>query len=227
MNGIHDTMQPSSIALYHGSSEIVRQPLWGKGNPHNDYGLGFYCTEDPDLAREWACPSTSDGYVNAYRLDPNGLRTVDVNAAPYGTLHWIGLLVRNRRFNATTPLAQQAKEFLISNYEVDLHDADLVVGYRADDSYFSFARTFLDNRISISQLERALALGNPGRQIVLKSPRAFEALSFVESEPVDATIWHPRRITRDRDARKQYAKLSEDPSFDPHDLFMLDLMRGA
>lgn len=44
------------ICVYHGSSQIIQQPVIGKGNPNNDYGLGFYCTESVELAKEWACP---------------------------------------------------------------------------------------------------------------------------------------------------------------------------
>ena len=38
----------SNMILYHGSPEIVRKPEYGKGKPYNDYGRGFYCTENLD-----------------------------------------------------------------------------------------------------------------------------------------------------------------------------------
>ena len=40
-----------NIKLYHGSDVIVGQPEYGKGKLNNDYGRGFYCTEDINLAR--------------------------------------------------------------------------------------------------------------------------------------------------------------------------------
>lgn len=43
---------------------MIESPVWGVGNPNNDYGLGFYCTENIDLAKEWACSAESDGYAN-------------------------------------------------------------------------------------------------------------------------------------------------------------------
>ena len=43
------------IKLYHGSENIIDVPTYGKGARHNDYGKGFYCTEDIELAKEWAC----------------------------------------------------------------------------------------------------------------------------------------------------------------------------
>ena len=38
-----DTMKKR---LYHGSQFIIQQPEYGKGARHNDYGKGFYCTEE-------------------------------------------------------------------------------------------------------------------------------------------------------------------------------------
>lgn len=43
------------LRLYHGSENIIEVPEYGKGMRNNDYGRGFYCTEDIELAREWAC----------------------------------------------------------------------------------------------------------------------------------------------------------------------------
>ena len=37
--------------IYHGSDHIITQPRFGVGKPYNDYGVGFYCTEDPDMAK--------------------------------------------------------------------------------------------------------------------------------------------------------------------------------
>ena len=53
------------LRLYHGSPIRVKCPLFGVGNPYNDYGLGFYCTESFELACEWACPKAKDGFVPA------------------------------------------------------------------------------------------------------------------------------------------------------------------
>lgn len=39
--------------IYHGSNKIIEKPLFGFGKTYNDYGLGFYCTEVLDMAKEW------------------------------------------------------------------------------------------------------------------------------------------------------------------------------
>ena len=56
------------MRLYHGSSKVIETPVYGEGNPQNDYGLGFYCTENLELAKEWACPRENDGFANQYEL---------------------------------------------------------------------------------------------------------------------------------------------------------------
>ena len=39
--------------LYHGSSIKLQKPLFGFGKADNDYGSGFYTTEDYDKAASW------------------------------------------------------------------------------------------------------------------------------------------------------------------------------
>lgn len=65
----------------------------GKGRPENDYGLGFYCTEDLELAREWACFEPHDGFANRYRLEMDGLNVLDLNDKRFSILPWLTLLV--------------------------------------------------------------------------------------------------------------------------------------
>lgn len=38
--------------LYHGSRDIIKKPVYGYGKKYNDYGLGFYCTEDINMAAD-------------------------------------------------------------------------------------------------------------------------------------------------------------------------------
>lgn len=60
--------------LYHGSGHIIEKPEYGKGMKNNDYGRGFYCTENLELAKEWACAKQKNGYANIYELDMTGIR---------------------------------------------------------------------------------------------------------------------------------------------------------
>lgn len=51
------------MIVYHGSNEQRPNPIYGFGKVKNDYGRGFYCTENIELAKEWACANGNDGYA--------------------------------------------------------------------------------------------------------------------------------------------------------------------
>jgi hypothetical protein len=90
------------MLLYHGSRNIIKQPVFGTGNSHNEYGLGFYCTESIDLAKEWACTEETNGYANKYEIDLSGLTSVNLSSDDYNILNWLALLVNNRTFRITS-----------------------------------------------------------------------------------------------------------------------------
>ena len=135
------------MTLFHGSPQIVAHPFYGGGRPYNDYGRGFYCTEHIELAREWACSEEGyDGYANEYRFDGRGLKVLELSSPEYSTLHWLALLLEHRKIDLRTPVAQAGSEFLRAHYLLDAEPFDVIVGHRADDSYFTFARAFLRKR---------------------------------------------------------------------------------
>ena len=215
------------VSLFHGSSTQVRRPAFGVGNPHNDYGLGFYTTELAELAFEWACPSIDDGWVNEYALDTRGLAVLDLGGADFTVLNWMAVLLENRRVTLGHGIASEARDFIIANYGVDLSAADVVYGYRADDAYFSLARSFLDNRIPVEVLEQSLFLGGLGYQVAIMSERAFAQLEWVGAQFADGGTWHPRRIKRDKQARERAAELGRDSYAGRKGRYIVDIMRGA
>ena len=215
-----------SMTLFHGSSRKVKHPVFGKGNPHNDYGLGFYTTELQELAFEWACPRADDGWANEYRLDTRGLSIIDLSSDDFTVLNWMAVLLQNRKVCMGPGIAAEARDFIIQEYAVDLSAADLVHGYRADDSYFHVARSFLNNTIPIEVLEKALFLGGLGYQVAVMSERAFNQLAWVSAEPAIGTTWNPRRIKRDSDARAVASRLESEAVLNRNGTYIVDIMRG-
>lgn len=211
--------------LYHGSTMIIEKPEYGKGNRRNDYGLGFYCTEEPELAREWACLDKNGGFINIYEINTEKLGILDLSSPGYGVLHWLSVLVRNRTFRTGSQIATQAKEYLLNHFLPDTSRYDAIIGHRADDSYFAFAMDFLNNSISLRQLELAMHFGKLGEQFMLKSVRSFELIQFVKSEPVDGEIYYTKRLARDNEARDQYLTGERKASPASDDLFMIDILR--
>lgn len=195
------------MRLHHGSGDAVLQPCYERCRPRNDYGQGFYCTRSIELAKEWACQQGRDGFVSLFDLDMGGLSLVDLNSEEYCILHWLAVLLEHRLCRLSTPTMQQGAAWLGRRYSVDLSHADVVKGYRADDSYFGFARAFLRNEITLDQLSRAMRLGELGEQYMIKSPKAFGALRFAGSEPVDGSEYWPKRATRDEAARAAFREI--------------------
>ena len=190
--------------IYHGSDHIIEKPQYGYGKPYNDYGVGFYCTENPNMAKEWGVSIDHNGYANEYQIECDGLTILDLNAPEYTMLHWLTILLENREFDASTPLAAEAKDYLLQNFHLDYKTADVIIGYRADDSYFSFAQDFINGTISYRQLGHAMRLGKLGEQFVLKSEQAFERIEFKGYGIVRAEEWYGRKMARDRAARRAY-----------------------
>ncbi len=198
------------MIVFHGSPRLISVPLFGEGNPKNDYGPGFYCTTDLELAKEWACPDNSDGFANVFNLETDGLSCMDLSGKDYNILNWMAILVENRTFDISYPIVYQGKQFLLEHFLPPYKDYDLITGYRADDSYFSFAKAFLSNTISLEQLSRAMHLGNLGTQIVLRSHRAFDAIWKESTCPASAAIYHAKRVSRNNKAREEYLKMLKE-----------------
>lgn len=190
--------------IYHGSENRIEKPIYGYGKKYNDYGVGFYCTEAIEMAKEWGVGAERNGYANIYDLNMDGLTVLNLNDPEYCILHWLSVLLQNREFEISSVLASDAKEYLIKHFSPDYSSTDIIIGYRADDSYFSFAQDFLNGTISYRQLSAAMRLGKLGQQIVLKSEKAFTQLTFVDAEIAKADEWFTKKQFRDKSARNEY-----------------------
>ena len=216
------------IKLYHGSDKIVERPELGKGSTKNDYGQGFYCTAHFELACEWASKNEAvNGYANEYVLNLSDLKVLDLSDPAYNILNWITLLIQNRTFASTAPISEQAKQYLLANFNVDVSGYDVIKGYRADDSYFSFARDFVNNTISVQHLAKAMKLGKLGIQYMLRTEKAFANLTYVGAQEVDSTVYHAKYLKRDLKAKSDYKKSKVNLAIDSNELYVLDIIRGG
>ena len=217
-------MMEKLITIYHGSPQIVDSPTFGAGRKNNDFGLGFYCSESNDLAKEWAVSSLRDGFSNRYTLDTEHLRVLNLNSPDYTILNWIAVLVEHRLFSIKNPNARRAKQYLIDHFGINVNAYDLITGYRADDSYFDFAEAFLNNAITAEQLSRAMRLGKLGEQIVLKSRFAFSKIRFEGFEIAEKDRYYVLRKARNDEANRSYLDIQEEEN---DGLFMQDILRGG
>ena len=212
------------LTLYHGSEKVVKAPTFGLGKKNNDFGLGFYCTESEALAKEWAVSSLRNGFCNRYTLDAECMSILDLNSPDYTILNWIAVLVENRPFSLKTPVAGRARRYLIENFGINVNAFDLIRGYRADDSYFDYAESFLNNGITVEQLAKAMRLGKLGEQVVLKSKFAFSEIRFEGFDVAEKEEFYLLRKARNDGANRAYLEMLEEES---DGLFVQDIIRGG
>lgn len=210
------------IKIYHGSEKNIIKPIFGEGKKNNDFGLGFYCTKDNNLAKEWAVSSLKDGFANKYILNIEYLKILNLNSSEYTILNWIAILVEHRLFSLKSPVAQRAKKYLIDNFGINVNAYDIIIGYRADDSYFDYAESFLNNSITVEQLAKAMKLGKLGEQIVIKSQYAFSCLTYDGFEIAKKEEFYEYRKVRNDNANKMYLDILEDES---DGLYIQDIIR--
>lgn len=156
------------MKLYHGSSEIVKQPRILTPNRTLDFGEGFYTTTDKAQAEAWVrrrlkAGLTTIGYINIYDYNPeaaHGLRTLNFEQP---TDEWVDFVMRNRTDR---------------NYS---HDYDIVSGPVANDRVYAafalFESGILDKAALIAEL-KTYKLVN---QYLFHTTRALACLSFTEA----------------------------------------------
>ena len=153
-----------------------------------------------NLAKEWSVTANESGIVNKYSIDISGLKIL--NLQDLGVIDWLVILMNHRVVNFYNIVSETRRKRFLDKYKekYNLEEYDIIIGYRADDSYFSFVRDFIDERIYVEDLKELLLAGNLGLQYVLKSKKAFDRLKFIESENVDKEYFKYRK-NRDTNAR--------------------------
>lgn len=173
------------MILYYGSKTDFKTPTYGLGNPSNDYGLGFYCSDDEAMARLWASQFEDGGFVIEFSLDDSLLKVLPLSGKEEeDVLRWITLLVRHRFSYRQRLDYQQTIDWLIRHFDTPINEYDMVVGYRADDSYFRYSLGFVSGDISLETLTEAMQFGRLGRQYVLLSKAAFGHIHYRRSYAV-------------------------------------------
>ena len=164
------------ITVFHGSDHIIKEPRYLGGKTDNDYGNGFYTTEYEERARSWATLNgdPEKSVVNEYTLALENLEALNLNEN--GVLAWIAEVVANRGINEENAAIVGAE--LVKRYRPDTTDADIIIGYRADDSYTQVIEAFLLNQINLYEVEKLFYKGSLGNQIFLKSEKAFKEIHW-------------------------------------------------
>ena len=70
------------------------------------------------MAKEWGARQDRSGVANCYTIDCSDLTILDLNGPQYCILHWLSVLIDNREFDVPSPLAMQAKQYILKNFRV-------------------------------------------------------------------------------------------------------------
>lgn len=202
----------NEIEIYHGSPIRIK-PVYGKGNQRCDYGLAFYCTEDEHQSDLWAVAKTGSGFTHKYSLDVTGLKILRLEEND--VLLWLSILMSNRVITDLSDVGAVNLELLLEKYlTIDVNDYDLIIGYRADDSYFSFATAFVEGNLTYDCLVESIRLGNLGYQCAVKSEKAFERLKEVSIKEVKSDKLKLEYLNRDKIARNSFKDYSKKSAYD-------------
>ena len=118
------------------------------------------------------------------------------------------VLLQNREFDIPSGLALDAKEYLLANFSIDYESFDAIIGYRADDSYFSFAQDFINGTISYRQLNNAMyKAAKPETNLKLlrkKAGLSQRELADLSSVPVRTIQQYEQRQKNINKAQAEY-----------------------
>ena len=196
------------ITLFHGTPDKIVVPTYGLGEKRHDYGIGFYLTDNIDLAKEWAVcrPNEKNGWVHQYELGTEGLKILDFQEKD--VLAWLAELMKHRDADDSRRYKVLSEKF-IAKYGVDTNDCDVIKGWRANASYFYIAKEFVRDNIDLEILPELLSLGGLGIQYCIKSERAYSKLQEVEEKllPVDYKEYSQKYNERDITARRKMREL--------------------
>lgn len=195
------------MEIYHGSDHVVKEPKFGYGKPDNDYGSGFYCTEDEDKADDWAIANGKEKAIcNKYELDLKGLNVLYFDRC--GPLAWIAEILYNR--GTRTELSEPMANKIIEKYKIDTSTYDVIIGYRADDSYIDIVDAFLINQLTLDEVVHYFKEGQLGEQVFIKSEKAFSKITFVGEKEVVKEKANTNEINARIKVSKFLSKRNED-----------------
>ena len=149
------------IKLYHSGYSEIRYPDVQYGRKNADLGQGFYTTDDADFARGWAHErKDSSVIVNEYILDLSGL-----SVRRFGQDgEWFSYILSNRRLKPDA-----------------LEGIDVVIGPVSADTVYDTLGLFTSGILTPAQSAELLSCMPQRLQIVLKTERAAEHLTWTSS----------------------------------------------
>lgn len=151
------------IIIYHGSTQIVKNPEIRITRFNKDFYFGFYCTKMKEQAKRWAMRFGESGYVSCYEYIPD--KKLKMLKFDKMTEDWLDFIVDCRAGIA--------------------HNYDIVEEPMADDTIYNFIQGFIDGKYSRAAFWELAKFKYPTHQISFHTARALTTLRFIEGVLAD------------------------------------------
>ena len=165
--------------------------------------------------------------VNQYRIDERRwdfLKILDLTRKnSFNVLNWIAILMHFRKLEISFERRNKPALEWLSKYFIDVREYDVVIGFRADDSYFRFPSSFVSGELSLDDLEEIFLLGDLGKQYAFMSQKALNALRFDRVIPYEEE-YVGRYYSIVSKATAKFNEVFNWPR-SPDKTYVLDLMR--
>lgn len=158
------------MKVYHGSLEIVENPVIRVSNRTLDYGNGFYTTTSESQASAWTFRKINKhsplGYVNIYELNDEILSGLNILSFDEPTEEWLDFVMKNRTDSDFS------------------HNFDIVFGPVANDRVYAAFALFESGFINKTELIKELKAYKLVDQYLFHTEKSLKALAFVEAKTI-------------------------------------------
>ena len=156
------------MKIYHGSLDVVENPMILQPNRLLDYGTGFYTTTSEQQSKEWVERRMREkiahgGYVNIYEFDDTKMQELKCLIFHEPTREWADFVMANRTQKGFT------------------HDYDVVYGPVANDRVYLQFGLYESGAIGIETLIRELKTYKLVDQYLFHTEKALASLRFIEA----------------------------------------------
>lgn len=156
------------MKIYHGSLDIVENPMILPPNRLLDYGNGFYTTTSERQSKEWVKrrmreKEANSGYVNIYEFDDKKMQELKCLIFPEPTKEWVDFVMANRTQKGFT------------------HDYDIVYGPVANDRVYLQFGLYESGAIGVETLIRELKTYKLIDQYLFHTRKALATLHFIKA----------------------------------------------
>jgi hypothetical protein len=157
------------MILFHGSTQVVKQPNLKYCRKNTDFGKGFYTTTSKEQAEQWCSilqkrNKNSSKIVSTFEFDDQLLKDNSFIVRDFNGVSekWLDFIYANR-----------------NGYKTEFFD--IVLGPVANDSLYATLQIFEQGIITKEQAIERLKTHTLIDQISFHSPKALETLHFLRS----------------------------------------------